>query len=151
GLDGTAREAAGELMFPNGMVLDDAGTRFVVAETGAGRLTAFDVASDGALSGRREFASVEGRAPDGICLDAGGAVWVSDFLGGAFVRVAEGGAASAKIDVAGRRAVACMLGGERGTTLYLLSADTDLHRLGRGESRAWVDVVEVEHAHAGRP
>src|SRR5262249_4512225 len=72
--NGTARVAADNLMFPNGIVITDDGAILIVAETAARRLTAFDVAGDGALSNRREWAALD-VFPDGICLDAEGAVW----------------------------------------------------------------------------
>ena len=82
--DGSVHEAADELMFPNGTVISPDGRTLVVAETFAHRLTAFDVAADGTLSNRRAWAEIEGCYPDGICLDAEGAIWVSDpFAAGA--------------------------------------------------------------------
>jgi len=72
--DGTVTRAADELSFPNGTVITPDGRTLIVAETLAHRLTAFDVAADGALSNRRLFAALEGCFPDGICLDAEGAV-----------------------------------------------------------------------------
>jgi sugar lactone lactonase YvrE len=88
---GDVQVAATDLLFPNGVVISDAGRTLIVAETFGQRLTAFDVAPDGTLSGRRLFAALPGRAPDGICLDQAGAVWVADAAGRACVRVTEGG------------------------------------------------------------
>jgi sugar lactone lactonase YvrE len=104
--DGSAAVAADELSFPNGTVIAPDGRTLVVAETLAGRLTAFDVDDGGALSGRRTWAKLSdfvdtedfgdllaagGVAPDGIALDAEGAIWVADALGGRVIRVREGG------------------------------------------------------------
>ncbi|MDP9436911.1 MAG: SMP-30/gluconolactonase/LRE family protein, partial [Actinomycetota bacterium] len=76
--DGEVSVAAEDLHFPNGMCLADGGRTLVVAETYGQRLTAFDVGADGGLSRRRVFAELEaGVAPDGICLDAEGQVWVA--------------------------------------------------------------------------
>jgi sugar lactone lactonase YvrE len=82
--DGSARVVAGTLSFPNGMVLTPDGKTLIVAETIGRRLTAFDVAADGSLAGRRVFADVgaDGLMPDGICLDAEGAVWVASVATG---------------------------------------------------------------------
>jgi len=88
--DGTPSVAAESLEFPNGMVLDDAGRTLVVAETMGRRLTAFDVDAAGGLSRRREWAALD-VLPDGICLDAEGAIWVAAPLERAVLRVAEGG------------------------------------------------------------
>ncbi|SNT27639.1 Sugar lactone lactonase YvrE [Asanoa hainanensis] len=107
------REVAGGLQFPNGMAVQ--GDTLIVAESYAGRLTAFDIAPDGGLANRREFAAVEGSAPDGICLDADGAVWFADVPNQRCVRVAEGGAILETVD-ADRGCFSCALDGH---TLYI--------------------------------
>ena len=78
--DGSAHVAATDLSFPNGTVITPDGKVLIVAETLAGRLTAFDVGDDGELSGRRVWASLPWCAPDGICLDAEGRVWVANAI-----------------------------------------------------------------------
>ncbi|MDH5674993.1 MAG: SMP-30/gluconolactonase/LRE family protein [Myxococcales bacterium] len=120
--DGSVQEAATDLMFPNGVVVSPDGNTLIVAETFAQRLTAFDVAADGSLSGRRLFAELPGRAPDGICLDREGGVWVADARGSACVRVREGGAVTDIINTE-RGCFACALGGDDGRTLFLCTAD----------------------------
>ena len=116
--DGSAREVADGLAFPNGMaVMPDNGT-LIVAESFAARLTAFDIAADGSLSNRRIWADVTG---DGICVDADGAVWCSA-VGpdrNVVLRVREGGEILERIDV-DRPCYACMLGGEDGRTLFMV-------------------------------
>ncbi|MEU4744046.1 SMP-30/gluconolactonase/LRE family protein [Actinosynnema sp. NPDC023658] len=96
--DGTVSVAAEDLKFPNGMGLLPDG-RLVVAETLAFRLTAFDVADDGTLSGRRVFAPLRdhGIAPDGIAVDADGGVWVAPALQPVAFRVEEGGAITRRV------------------------------------------------------
>src|SRR5262249_21163091 len=89
--DGRVARAADELSFPNGTVITPDGRTLIVAETLAHRLTAFDVAADGALSNRRIFAALERCFPDGICLDAEGAVWVADARTPRVVGVLDGG------------------------------------------------------------
>lgn len=89
--DGTARAVADGLEFPNGMAVTADGTTLIVAESHAGRLTAFDIAADGSLGGRRAWAEMPGSAPDGICLDPSGALWYADVPNRQCVRVAEGG------------------------------------------------------------
>lgn len=116
--DGTAREVADGLAFPNGMaVAPDNGT-LIVAESFAARLTAFDIDADGGLSNRRVWADITG---DGICLDAEGAVWCSAVGadGNVVQRVREGGEVLDRIDV-DRPCYACMLGGEDGRTLFMV-------------------------------
>ena len=65
----------------------------IVAETLALRLTAFDIAPDGSLSNRRVWADLSAHmaAPDGICLDAEGAVWIANALAPRLMRIGEGG------------------------------------------------------------
>jgi sugar lactone lactonase YvrE len=119
--DGEAREVADGLAFPNGMVVTPDDATLIVAESFARRLTSFDIAADGSLSNRRVWADVTG---DGICLDAEGAVWCSDVgpdQGGICLRVREGGEVLERIET-DRPCYACMLGGEDGTTLFMVVA-----------------------------
>ena len=118
--DGAVTRAAEDLEFPNGTVITPDGRTLVVAETLGQRLTAFDVAADGALTKRRVWAKLDGVFPDGICLDAEGAIWVSDARGPDLLRVREGGAIERRIPAGpGRHAFACMLGGADRRTLYV--------------------------------
>ncbi len=151
-----AQAVAEGLNFPNGMVITPDEKTLIVAETMGRCLTAFDIAADGSLSGRRQFANlgvsaVGGVMPDGICLDAEGAVWVGSPLTSEFVRVKEGGAITHRIPVPGKWAVACMLGGEDRRTLFLCTAETTLQDLGQGKSVGWIETVRVEVAGAGLP
>lgn len=121
--DGSVHVAADGVVFPNGMVLSPDGRTLVVAETYAARLTAFDVAEDGTLSGRRVFADLPGVAPDGICLDAEGQVWVATARTPEVIRVADGGSVTARVAVgSGSLSYACALGGEDGRTLFVCTA-----------------------------
>ena len=119
--DGCAREVASDMHFPNGTVLTPDGRTLIVAESYGQRLTAFDVAADGTLSGRRVWAQLEGKgvAPDGICLDVEGAIWIASPVSREVLRVREGGEVTHRIPT-GEQAVACALGGEDGRTLYVL-------------------------------
>ncbi len=117
--DGTARTVAEDLHFPNGCALTPDGATLLVAESAAGRITAFDVEADGALSERRVFAALDGVVPDGIALDAAGGLWVSDPVGCALVRVEPGGAVTARVSTAPAGAFACALGGDDGRTLFV--------------------------------
>jgi sugar lactone lactonase YvrE len=120
--DGRAHIATDGLAFPNGTVITDDGRTLIVGESYAGRLTAFTIGADGALSDRREFAQLRGAVPDGICLDAEGAVWVACPLTGRVLRVQEGGEVLDEIKVANDFAYACMLGGEDRRTLFMCTA-----------------------------
>jgi sugar lactone lactonase YvrE len=119
--DGTAREVADGLAFPNGMAVTADNATLIVAESFAARLTAFDIAADGSLSNRRVWADVTG---DGICIDAEGAVWCSAVGaddGHVVVRIREGGEVLDRIEI-DRPCYACMLGGEDGRTLFMVVA-----------------------------
>jgi sugar lactone lactonase YvrE len=122
--DGSVREAAPDLLVANGMCLTPDGGTLLVAESAGLRVTAFTIdGDDGSLHDRRTFAEVP--PPDGMCLDAEGAVWIAGVTVGAFLRVAEGGEVLDRIEVEeGRRAIACVLGGADRRTLHLLTATT---------------------------
>ncbi|MEV6621515.1 SMP-30/gluconolactonase/LRE family protein [Amycolatopsis sp. NPDC051106] len=162
--DGTVAVAAEDLGFPNGMVILPGGV-LVVAETFAGRLTAFDIGEDGELSGRRVWAQfgetpqtddVEAAvqllqvAPDGICADAEGAIWVADAVHNRVLRVEEGGRVLDEID-AGTGVFACMLGGDHGRTLFLCAAPSFPEHERRPVREAQLLAVDVEVPHAGLP
>lgn len=119
--DGRVEVAARDLLFPNGTVLTPDGRTLIVGETFAAQLTAFDVAEDGSLSNRRVWAKLEGAVPDGICLDAEGAIWVASPISHGVLRVREGGEVLQRIAVE-HQAYACMLGGADRSTLYLCTA-----------------------------
>jgi sugar lactone lactonase YvrE len=122
--DGTFGVAAENLVFPNGMVITDLGRTLVVAETFAGRLTALARNDDGTLSNPRLWATLPEKAtPDGICIDAEGAVWVALTGAGECVRVAEGGEILERISVGETMAIACCLGGNDGRTLFVSTSD----------------------------
>lgn len=119
--DGGVDEVADGLKWPNGMAVTDDGRTLVVADSHATQLIAFDVAADGALSGRRVWAEVE-HAPDGICCDADGAIWVASVPGRSCVRVRAGGEVLDTVSV-DRGCFACMLGGADGRTLFIAAAE----------------------------
>jgi sugar lactone lactonase YvrE len=122
--DGAVHAAADDLMFPNGMVITPDGRTLIVGESFKGVLTAFDVGADGALSNRREWARLpQGAVPDGCCLDADGAIWVASPTTKQVLRVREGGAVLATLAFE-QQAIACMLGGADGRTLYCLTSDS---------------------------
>src|SRR5439155_34872 len=120
--DGAVTRAADELSFPNGTIITPDGRTLIVAETLAHRLTAFDIAADGALSNRRLFAALDSCFPDGICLDAEGAVWVADARTPRVLRVLDGGRIERTIPTGARFAFACMLGAQDRRTLYLCTS-----------------------------
>jgi sugar lactone lactonase YvrE len=148
--DGRAAIAADEMRFPNGSVITPDGRTLIVAETVASRLTAFTIEPDGALSARRVWAQLEGVFPDGICLDAEGAVWLACPLSKRCLRVSEGGEILEEI-ATGQAAFACMLGGSDRRTLYMCTSEMGLasHTVATRPGR--VQAREVDVAGAGIP
>jgi sugar lactone lactonase YvrE len=118
---GEVREVASDIAFPNGMVITPDNRTLIVAESFAARLTAFDIAEDGALSNRRVWA--DGVGPDGICLDADGCIWSSSgSMTNDCARVREGGEVLETIEL-DRSCFATMLGGPDRRTLFMLTAE----------------------------
>ncbi|SVD94820.1 uncharacterized protein METZ01_LOCUS447674, partial [marine metagenome] len=117
--DGSVSVAATNLAFPNGSVITPDGQTLIVGETRGNILTAWDRAPDGSLSNRRIWADLDGGFPDGICLDAKGAVWVADPRNNETIRVLEGGEITNRISTGNRGSFACMLGGPERRTLFI--------------------------------
>jgi sugar lactone lactonase YvrE len=120
--DGPARQAADGVAFPNGMAVTPDNSTLIVAESYANRLTAFDIAVDGGLSNRRLWADLGDGVPDGICLDAEGAVWYADVPNRRCVRVREGGEVLRTITL-DRGCFACMHGGPGTKTLFMVAQE----------------------------
>lgn len=149
--DGSAHAAAPGLMFPNGMVVTADGRTLIVGESWGRRLTAFELAADGVLSGRREWAAMPGKAlPDGICLDEEGAIWVASPATSEVLRVREGGAIAERIATE-QLAIACMLGGANRKTLYILTSESTDPDICRNKRNARIQAVRVDVAGAGLP
>ena len=150
--DGDVSVAAGDMVFPNGSVITPDGSTLIVAETLAMRLTAFDVAADGSLANRRVWADLSGlmAAPDGICLDAEGAVWIANAIAPACLRIAEGGGVLDTVETS-QTAFACMLGGDAGTTLFIMTAPDSNHDLRAASRDGAIEMATVAVARAGRP
>jgi sugar lactone lactonase YvrE len=155
--DGQLRQVAGDIQFPNGMAITPDGRTLIIAESFAGRLTAFDIDAGGGLSGRRVFA--EGLGPDGICLDAEGAVWAGT-ADSSIVRVAEGGKILQRAELPENRVpFALMLGGPDRRTLFILTAGwwpadghvANLDRLANGPRTGEILTLPVSVPGAGRP
>lgn len=146
---GEPRVVAEGLDFPNGIALTGDGKTLIVAESKGNRLAEYSIAKDGSLTFVRRFGKIS--EPDGICLDAEGAIWVASFQEDAFVRIARDGRELSRIETTGRRAVACVLGGDDGRALFCLTAETTHEQLMEGKSKARVDVVSVDVPGDGLP
>jgi sugar lactone lactonase YvrE len=149
--DGRVSRAAEDLFFPNGTVITPDGRTLIVGETQAHRLTAFDVAPDGQLDNRRVWASLDKNVfPDGICLDAEGAIWVSDARGFALLRVREGGKIDGTVSTGTRYAFACMLGGADRRTLFVCTSTGSGPAMADKRDGA-IETVRVDVPGAGLP
>lgn len=148
--DGSMRQVADDLWFPNGMAVTNDDPTLIVAESYAGRLTAFRIDADGSLADRRVWADLGDAAPDGICLDAEGAVWYADVPHQRCVRVREGGEVLATVE-ADRGCFACMLGGEDGRTLFVVANEWGEGAVPGDVRTGQVLTARVDVPHAGRP
>jgi sugar lactone lactonase YvrE len=119
---GGIRQVAAGIAFPNGMAITPDNRTLIIAESYGKRLTAFDIDADGSLDNRRVWADLGDGVPDGICIDAEGAVWYADVPNKRCVRMREGGAVLETINL-DRGAFACMLGGADGRTLFMMAAE----------------------------
>jgi sugar lactone lactonase YvrE len=146
--DGSVRQVADGIAFPNGMVVTPDDSTLIVAESFAGRLSAFDIAADGGLSNRRVWAEL-GEGGDGICMDAEGAVWTPAMKG--CMRVREGGEVLERIEL-DRFCFACMLGGADGKTLFMMAAEWNgPENVGKGPRTGKVLTADAPAPHAGSP
>jgi len=144
--DGRASIAADGLEFPNGMVITPDGKSLIVAESYANRLTRFDIAADGSLTNRKIFADLPGVVPDGICLDAEGAVWVGHARAPQCLRVFDGGRIDTVVQTApGHHVYACALGGAERRTLLLCTSEV------RGPESATARKGRIEFTHVDIP
>ncbi len=158
--DGSIRVVADNLLAPNGIVISPDARTLIVAETRGKRLTQFSIDADGGLSNRRLFADL-GQNPDGICLDAEGAVWVCFPFIGELVRVVEGGTVTDRVKFPqGKWPIACVLGGPDRKTLYIATAYSSIEDLVschdfeadlRTKSKGFVEFMDVEVPGAGWP
>ncbi len=137
--DGSARQVADGIAFPNGMAVTSDNATLIIAESHGKRLTAFEIAADGSLSNRRVWADLGSGVPDGICIDADNAVWYGDVPNKRCVRVREGGEVLQTINL-DRGCFACMLGGMANRMLFLIVA----------EWRGMENIPEVARARTGQ-
>jgi sugar lactone lactonase YvrE len=149
--DGSARQVADGIAFPNGMAVTADNSTLIVAESYAKRLTAFDIEADGGLTNRRVWAELGDGVPDGICIDSDGAVWYADVPNKRCSRVLDGGKVLQTVEL-DRGAFACMLGGADDSTLFVVAREwngpqgiLDAPRTGQVLS------IEAPARHAGWP
>ncbi len=148
--DGSVRQVADDIAFPNGMAVTPDKSTLIVADSYRHNLVAFDIDADGGLSGRRVWADLgEAAAPDGICVDAEDAVWYADVPNRRCVRVAEGGEILQTVHL-DRGGFACALGGPDGRTLFITAAEwrgmTETEPVAPGSGRILATEVDVPGA-----
>jgi sugar lactone lactonase YvrE len=147
--DGSVRQVADDIAFPNGMAVTEDNSTLIVADSYRHNLVAFDIGADGGLSSRRIWAHVGDGVPDGICTDEQNAVWYADVPNQRCVRVAEGGAVLQTVEL-DRGGFACALGGPAGTTLFIVAAEwrgmTEGQMVTPGSGQVLVTYVDVPAA-----
>jgi sugar lactone lactonase YvrE len=149
--DGSARQVADGIAFPNGMAVTADNSTLIIAESYGKRLTAFDIAADGSLSNRRVWADLVDGVPDGICMDTDNAVWYGDVPNKRCVRVREGGEVLQTINL-DRGCFACMLGGAEKRTLFLMAAEWHgFERMNDGARTGQILTVKAPAPGAGWP
>jgi sugar lactone lactonase YvrE len=148
--DGRVHEAAAGMHFPNGAVITPDGRTLIIAETIALRLTAFDRGPDGSLSNRRIWATLGMRAPDGICLDQDGHVWIANAIAPECVLVAPGGRIVATVRTS-QPCFACMLGGPEKRDLYMMTAPSSAAAVVSKTRRGAIECAVVATPGAGWP
>ena len=120
--NGAIRKVADGVAFPNGMAVTPDNRTLILAESYGRKLTAFDIGADGGLSHQRVWADLGDGVPDGICIDAEGAVWYADVPNRRCVRVREGGEVLNIVN-ADRGCFSCALGGPDRSTLFIVAAE----------------------------
>lgn len=148
-VDGSVREVARDLWFPNGMVLSADRTTLFVAETSAERITAFTVDPSGGLNNRRELIATPGLRPDGLSIDAEDAIWAAVPRAGELVRIDRHGHITDRIDAPG--ATTCVLGGADGRTLYVACSPTAEELVALRDRPASIRMLQVDVPMAAPP
>lgn len=148
--DGSARQVADGIAFANGMVVTPDNSTLIIAESFGKKLTAFDIAADGGLSNRRVWADLGDGYPDGICLDAEGAIWYSDVPNKRCVRVRAGGEVLQTVEL-DRGCFACTLGGADNNTLFMTATEWHGPESMAGPRNGQVLTVQAPAPGAGWP
>ncbi|MBT4518407.1 MAG: gluconolactonase [Halieaceae bacterium] len=148
--DGTVCVASADMHFPNGMVVTPDGRTLIVAETLSMCLTAFTIEADGSLANRRVWAQLELCAPDGICIDEDNNVWVANAIAHECIHVAQGGEVLQRVETS-QLCYACMLGGDDGRTLHMMTAPSSNKSEASSVAAGKIEVARVSVGRAGCP
>jgi sugar lactone lactonase YvrE len=142
--EGRVSVAAPDMMFPNGVAASADNRRLFVAETGANRLTRFDMEADGSLSNPVLHAEIPGAWPDGIAIDAKDELWVADPLGKTIIHLGADGSVVQRVDLGGATPMACTLGGPNGDLLMVCAVEElDFHAIG-AKPQGWIEVYKID-------
>ena len=147
--DGDAWVVVEQMLFPNGMVITPDGATIIVAESFGQRLSAYEIHDDGSLANPRIWADLRPNVPDGICLDAEGAVWVADPVNRGVLRVKEGTGAVDWVSTGDTRAIACVLGGEDGRTLFICTSRSTNAQKCIEQRAGRIEATKVDVPYAG--
>jgi sugar lactone lactonase YvrE len=147
--DGSVRQVADDIAFPNGMAVTADNSTLIVADSYRHCLVAFTIGADGGLSDRRVWAELSDGVPDGICVDVQNAVWYADVPNQRCVRAAEGGTVLQTVAL-DRGGFACTLGGPDRTTLFITAAEwrgiTESEMVTPGSGQVFTTQVDVPGA-----
>lgn len=139
---GNVSVVAEDMMFPNGSAILNRGKTLVVAESFGKKLSAFDIAEDGSLGGRRVWADLGEFSPDGISVDAVGGIWVATPMANQVMRVEEGGNISHRITLK-KNPYACAVGGDDGEFLYICTSNAANEDECMAKKNAGIDRVDL--------
>lgn len=142
--------ATGGMSFPNGSVITSDSKTLIVAETLGLCLTAFDIVENGALDNRREWAATGARVPDGICMNADGHIWIANAVNKECVLFAQGGEVLEVVNTS-QNCYACMLGGDDGKTLFMLTAQSSQAKIVSVNRTGKIEAAAVASPGAGCP
>ena len=151
---GNVTAVADDLASPNGMAISPDGSVLMVAEPGAARISRFRITPDGLTD--RDLLPLEkapGAAhvtPDGICLDASGAVWAADPMGGRVVRALHHGI-DHELPIADTHPLACVLGGPDRRTLFVCTGQQVSKPTRTPDATGTIVTFEVDVPGAGTP
>ncbi|MGR7000993.1 SMP-30/gluconolactonase/LRE family protein [Yinghuangia aomiensis] len=125
--DGTSTVVVPDAAVSNGIGWSPDGSRMYYIDSPTRRIDVFDFA-DGEAHHRRSWAEIEPGAgwPDGLTVDADGAVWVALWDGAAVRRYTPDGRLDHEIRLPTARPTACVFGGGALTDLYITTARVGL-------------------------
>ena len=112
----------------NGIGFSPDGTCAYYIDSATHRIDVFSVTDDCSLVDRRPLVEIDPRdgAPDGLCVDSDGGIWVALYGGGAVRRYRPDGELDGVVAVAARQVTSCAFGGPDLGTLYITTSRENL-------------------------